>query len=69
MDIGKSLIVIGIVLIATGVVFILFKNMGMGHLPGDIMIKKENFAFYFPITTCVVISVVLSLVLWIFYKK
>jgi len=38
--------------------------LGLGHLPGDIIIERRNVKFYFPITTCVLISVVISLILW-----
>ncbi len=63
MEFGKLLIFLGIVLIVAGL-FISF----VGRLPGDIYIKKENFTFYFPITTSIVLSIVLSFLLYLFSR-
>jgi hypothetical protein len=60
----RALIVIGLVLVATGVLWPWLSRLGLGRLPGDIRIESESGGFYFPIVTCLVISVVLSLVLW-----
>jgi hypothetical protein len=65
MDIGKTLIVIGAVLIASGLLWLEGSRMGLGHLPGDIVIERENFRLYLPLGTCLVISVLLSAVFWI----
>jgi len=65
-EIGKALFVIGLGLAAAG--FFLWKIGGrlpLGKLPGDIAIHKENFSFYFPLTTCIIISVVLTLIMWV----
>ena len=64
----KLLIIIGFLLILIGLLYPLFKDIGLGRLPGDIVIKKENSSFYFPIVTCIVVSAVISLIL-IFLKK
>jgi uncharacterized protein HemY len=62
---GKSLIVIGIVLVVVGLLFALGgKIPWLGHLPGDIYIQRDRFTFYFPITTCVLISIIITLVLY-----
>lgn len=62
----KLLIVGGIVLIAVGLVWMAVgRFLHLGRLPGDIVIEKENFKFYFPIVTCIVLSVVLSLIMYI----
>ncbi|MBI5573875.1 MAG: DUF2905 domain-containing protein [Elusimicrobia bacterium] len=67
---GKILIIIGIVLILLGIIFIFgIKIPYIGKLPGDILIKKENFTFYFPITTSIIISILLSIILWLITKK
>lgn len=67
--IGKSLISVGILLIAVGIFFTLGGKISwFGRLPGDIIIHKKNFTFYFPITTSVLISVILSLVFFLFFK-
>ena len=64
----KLLIIIGLLFIVLGFLYPFFKDIGFGKLPGDIVIKKENSSFYFPIVTCIVVSVVMSLIL-IFLKK
>ena len=64
----KLLLIIGLLLILIGLLYPLFRDIGLGRLPGDIVIKKENSSFYFPIVTCIVVSVVISLIL-IFLKK
>ena len=66
--IQKLLIIIGLLLILIGLLYPFFRDIGFGRLPGDIVIKKENSSFYFPIVTCIVVSVVISLIL-IFLKK
>lgn len=68
--IGKSLIIFGIVLIIIGIFFTLFgKIPWFGHLPGDIVIQKKNFTFYFPITTCILISVIVSFIFFLFFRR
>ncbi len=69
-DIGKSIITIGIVLIVVGILItVAGKIPGVGKLPGDILIKKENFSFYFPLTTCILLSIILSAIMYLFGKK
>jgi hypothetical protein len=66
--IGKTLIIAGAVLIIIGGLIWLagrFPQIGIGRLPGDILIKRDNFTFYFPLGTCIVISVVVSLLWWL----
>jgi hypothetical protein len=60
----RALIVIGLVLLALGLAWPWVSRLGLGRLPGDIRIETESGGFYFPIVTCLVISVVLSLILW-----
>lgn len=63
---GKLLVVAGIVLVVLGVLIQLAGRVPwLGRLPGDIVIHRPNFTFYFPLTTCILISVVLSLLLWL----
>lgn len=62
---GRTLVVIGLVIAAVGAALWLFGRAGGGFLPGDIVIEKKNVRFYFPIVTCIVISVVFSLVAWL----
>jgi hypothetical protein len=59
------LIILGVVLIAAGLLSPFLQKIGLGRLPGDIVIERENFRFYFPIVTSLIISVVLSLILWL----
>lgn len=67
---GKFLIISGVVLIVTGVMwnFGWIQAMKLGRLPGDIVVEKENMKFYFPITTGILISVVLSVLSWLFRR-
>lgn len=65
---GKTLIVLGLIIVALGLLLQFLPGNGLPRLPGDIYIKRENFTFYFPLGWCVVISVALSLVFWLFGK-
>ncbi|MEM8939772.1 MAG: DUF2905 domain-containing protein [Bacteroidota bacterium] len=65
---GKLLILIGIVLIIAGLLFHFNPNIPLGRLPGDIRIERENFKFYFPITTCILISLALILLNYLYQK-
>ena len=64
----RALILTGLVLVAAGLLWPWLAKLGFGRLPGDIRIESESGGFYFPIVTCLVISVVLSLVLWFFRR-
>jgi hypothetical protein len=67
--IGKLLIVFGLVLVGAGLLLLLSDKIPwLGRLPGDITVRRDNFTFFFPIVTCIVISVILSLILWFFRK-
>ena len=62
----RTLILIGLLIVAVGLLWPWIARLGLGRLPGDIRIQSENGGgFYFPVVTCLVISVVLSLVLWL----
>jgi len=65
---GKSLIYIGIILIILGLFLTLGGKINLGKLPGDIIVKRDNFTFYFPITTMITLSLILSLVIFIVNK-
>ncbi len=70
IDLGKTLISIGIFLVIIGILFtILSKVTGLPKLPGDIYVKKGNFSFYFPWVSSLVISVLLSLIFYLFFRK
>lgn len=68
MDWQRLLIVAGIVLLIAGLAWPWLGKLGLGRLPGDIVIRRDDVTFYFPITTCIVVSVVLSIMLWLFRK-
>jgi hypothetical protein len=64
---GKMLILLGLVIVGVGLLLTFFDRIPfLGKLPGDISIKRENLSFHFPITTSIVISLLLSFALWIF---
>lgn len=68
--VGKSLILIGIGLIIVGIFFVLGARFSwFGRLPGDIIVQRKNFTFYFPIATCILISIVLSFIFFLFFRK
>ena len=63
---GWKLVIVGLVIAGLGLIWVLAPNLPrLGWLPGDIVIERKNSQFYFPIVTCIVISVVLSLVTWL----
>ncbi len=64
----KLLIGAGIVLIVVGIAWLLGERFGLGRLPGDIVIERGNFRLYFPIATSLIVSVVLSIALWLFNR-
>jgi hypothetical protein len=65
-DLGKTLIILGMAIAAIGAVLVIAGKLPwLGRLPGDIYFRKEHFTFYFPLTTCIIISAVISLLLWL----
>ena len=65
---AKWLITIGIVLVALGVLWPLLAKLGFGSLPGDVKLERRGFTFYFPITSGIIISALITLILWIFRR-
>ena len=61
---ARFLIMLSLVLLVAGLLWPLLSRVGLGRLPGDIVIERENVTFYFPLMTCLLLSVVLSLVFW-----
>ena len=61
---SRWLIEIGLALVVVGLLWPWLERLGLGRLPGDIVIERGNFRFYFPIVTCLVVSGVVSLILW-----
>jgi uncharacterized protein HemY len=68
-DFGKTLIFFGLILLVVGVILSMAGKLPwLGNLPGDVTIQRGRFTFYFPVTTCIAISVVISLVLYFFRR-
>lgn len=65
MNPGKLLIAAGVMLIVVGVLWFWAEKIGLGHLPGDIVVRGERFTFYLPLATCLLLSLLLSLILWL----
>lgn len=65
---ARFLIVLGLVLVVLGLLWPWLGKLGLGRLPGDIVIERENFTFYFPLMTSLLISVVLSLIFWLLQR-
>ncbi|WP_444677168.1 DUF2905 domain-containing protein [Halomonas sp. E19] len=65
---SRTLIVIGLCIVAIGLLWPWLSRLPFGQLPGDIAIRRENFSFYFPITTMILISLALSALLWLFNR-
>lgn len=65
---SQILITIGVVLVLAGLLWPLLQKMGLGHLPGDIKVERENFRFYFPLTTSIIISLILTFLFWLFRR-
>jgi len=65
---SRFLIVLGLVIVAVGLLWPILTRLGLGRLPGDIVVQRGSFSFYFPLATCIVVSVVLSVVFWLFHR-
>ena len=62
---ARFLIVLGLVIVVVGLLWPYLSQIGLGRLPGDIVIERENMTFYFPLMTCLLLSVLFSLVFWV----
>jgi hypothetical protein len=66
---GKSVIIAGIIIIVLGIIITFAEKIPwLGRLPGDIFIKRNSFTFYFPVVTCILLSIIISLIFWLFRK-
>ena len=65
MSAGRLLIILGIVLVVLGMLWPLIARLGLGRLPGDIVIERENFRLYIPIVTSLIVSIFLSVIIWL----
>ena len=68
MDIRRTLILVGAILLIAGLAWPFLTRLGLGRLPGDIAIVRQNFRFYFPIVTSLVVSIGLTLLFWLFRR-
>ncbi|HXE76055.1 MAG TPA: DUF2905 domain-containing protein [Candidatus Xenobia bacterium] len=70
-ELGRALLLFGLVLAGLGLLLMLGPKLAgrLGRLPGDIVIRGENFTFYFPLVTCLLVSAILSLLFWLFSRR
>lgn len=66
MNIQKALIIIGLLLLILGISYPLIKNLPFGKLPGDFVFKSKNISFYFPLMTCILISILITFLMKLF---
>jgi hypothetical protein len=69
-EIGKFVVILGVFLVVVGMILWRFPGLfgWVGKLPGDVSVQKGNFSFYFPIVTCIVVSIILTLLSWLFRR-
>ena len=65
---ARFLIVLGLAILVVGLLWPYLSKLGLGRLPGDIVIERENTTFYFPLVTCLLLSLFLSLILWLAHR-
>jgi hypothetical protein len=68
MSTSRVLILIGVAIVLIGLLWPWLSKLGLGRLPGDIVVQRQGFSFYFPIVTCLIVSVVASLLFWLFRR-
>lgn len=68
MSTSRVLILIGIAIVLIGLLWPWLSKLGLGRLPGDIVVQRQGFSFYFPIVTCLIVSLVASLLFWVFRR-
>jgi hypothetical protein len=65
MSISRLLIGLGLIILLVGITWPWLSRLGLGQLPGDIVVERENFHFYFPLATSIIVSIILSAILWL----
>ncbi len=65
MSVSRILIIFGVVLVAVGLLWPAIGRLGLGRLPGDILIERDNFRLYIPLATSLLISLLLTIILWL----
>jgi hypothetical protein len=68
-DLGRILVFAGVALLLAGGLVLLFSRLGVSRLPGDLLFRRGNFTFYFPLATSIIVSIVLTLLLWLFRRS
>jgi hypothetical protein len=68
MDVQRILIGLGLVILFAGIMWPVLSRIGLGRLPGDIMFQRGGATFYFPLVTCIIVSIVLSALFWLFNR-
>jgi Protein of unknown function (DUF2905) len=68
MDAQRFLIGLGLVILVTGIVWPILSRIGLGRLPGDMMFQRDGITFYFPLVTSIIISIMLTVLLWLFSR-
>jgi hypothetical protein len=69
-EIGKNLILFGVILVAVGVLLVFVNKVPfLGKLPGDILVQRKNFTFYFPLATSIILSAAISFFFWLWSKR
>lgn len=68
MDMQRFLIGLGLLILIAGIAWPLLSRIGLGRLPGDVLIQRGSSTFYFPLVTCIIVSIVLSALLWLFNR-
>lgn len=68
-ELGKLLLVLGGMVVIVGALMLFAGRLHLGHLPGDIVIRGKHSVFYFPLGTCIILSIVLSLVFWVITRR
>jgi Protein of unknown function (DUF2905) len=68
MDAQRFLIGLGLVILVTGIVWPILSRIGLGRLPGDMMFQRDGITFYFPLVTSIIISIMLTILLWLFSR-
>lgn len=68
MSIGRALILIGVAIVLIGLLWPWLSKLGLGRLPGDIVVRRDGFSFTFPVVTCLIVSVLASLLFWLFRR-
>jgi hypothetical protein len=68
MNVQRVLIGLGLLILNVGIAWPMLSRSGLGRLPGDIVVNRGNTTFYFPLVTCLIVSIVLSVLLWLFNR-